>query len=233
MSQTKSGRYLRWYANGSAVGITRMKMLKPDLQQGLEKVIEAGNPDVVEYVKKVPETTLQLDYNVISYDQLAKAMGQTVGVGGIGEVPALPDNFDIIERMITPGTEGTANETYQGYVLYQLVQTEKEAWDAEVDKLYAVNITAKCKKPRRFVGVSGVNFDKFTGNGVLTSFVLANKARQLSDGFYTCRVESPLQTYLKETVDFTVASTSSTTTLNFTTAPASSTAVNILSISVS
>lgn len=233
MSQTKSGRYLRWYANGSAVGLSRMKSLKPDVQKGLDKVVEAGNPDVVEYVKKVPETTLALDYNVISYDQLAKALGQTVGVGGIGEVPDLPDNFDLVERMITPGTEGTTTETYQGYVLYQLVQTEKESWDAEVDKIYSVNISAKCKRPRRFVGINGVNFDKFTGNGSTTAFTLANKARQLADGYYTCRVEAPFSNYLKETVDYTVASTASTTTLTFATAPASSSVQNILVISVS
>lgn len=228
--QVKTGRYLRWYAQGSAVGITRMKMLKPDRQQGLDKVIEAGNPDVVEYVKKVAETSLQLDYNVINYDQLAKAMGQVIGVGGVGEVPVLPDNFDIVERLITPGTEGTTSEAYLGYVIYQQCMIEKDSWDAEVDKLYAVNLTAKCRNPRRFVGINGIQFDKFSGTGVQTAFILTQRVpRVLADGYYTIRVEAPLTTVVKETVDFTVASTSSNTTLNFVVAPASATN-NVLAI---
>lgn len=230
----KTGRYLRWYANGSAVGITRMKALKPDLQQGLEKVIEAGNPDVVEYVKKVAETTLTLDYNVINYSSLALALGQTIASGtsgSAGEVPSLPDNFDIVERMITPGTEGTASETYMGFVVYQQIMVEKEAWDSEVDKLLAVNISAKCRKPRRFVGINGIQFDKFSGNASTTAFTLTQKVpRTNSDGNYTIRVETPFSTVLREAVDFTVASTTSTTTLNFGVAPASSSTPNILAI---
>lgn len=231
--QVKSGRHLRWYANGSPVGISRMKMLKPDTSRGLDKVVEAGNPDVVEYVKKVPETSLTLDYNVINYAQLALALGQSIGFDGTntsGEVPDLPDNFDIVERMIVPGTEGTSNEQYQGFVIYQGIASEKDTWDAEVDKLVSVNLSAKCRRPRRFININGIAFDRFTANGATTAFTLANKARRNADGYYTIRVEAPLSIVLKETIDYTVASTSSSTTLTFAIAPASSSVPNVLSI---
>jgi hypothetical protein len=234
--QVKSGRYIRWYANGLAVGLTRMSSVKPEKSTKLEAVKEAGNPDLVEYVKGIPETSLSLTYNVIHYGQLAIAMGQTIGVGALastsaasGEVPDIPDNFDLVERMIVPGTEGTNNEQYQGFVLYQQVQVNKDAWDPEVDKLYSVNLSANCRTPRRFINVNGLQADRFTGNGVQTAFVLTNKVpRPLKDGYYTIRVEAPYSTVLRETVDYTVASTTSTTTLNFATAPASSTVPNVL-----
>lgn len=232
--QTQTGRNLRWYANGSAVGITRMKSLKPEKQQKLDTVTEAGNPDVVEYAKHVPETTLTLDYNVISVDQLAIALGQTVGA----EVPDIPDNWDIVEKHIVPGTEGTTTEAASGWTFYQGVMVEKESWDQEVDKLVSVSLSTKARSPRRFPaynaatkpnGINGLQPDKFTGNGSTSAFVLTQKAKQLKDGFYTIRVEAPIGGVpLKETIDYTVASTSSTTTINFTTPPASSSTPNVL-----
>jgi len=230
LSQVKGGRYLRWYANGNSVGISLAKMFKPDAQQGLEKVLEAGNPDVFEYFKKVPETTISFQYTVISYDQLYKALAggnePVASYSAPGEVPPLPDNWDIVERMITPGTEGTLNETYLGFVLYQGVQVEKESWDAEVDKVLAVDISAKCKRPRRYVGVAGIQFDTFKGNGSTTAFTLTYTPIAGQDGFKTARVETPMGTKLKETVDFTVAGS----TMTFTNAPASSATNNILAI---
>lgn len=236
--QTQTGRNLRWYAAGSAVGITRMKSLKPDRDQKLEAVKEAGNPDVAEYALMVPETSISLDYSVISIAQLQLALGLTVNA----EVPPLPTNFDIVEKHIQPGTEGTTTEVATGWALYQGVQVEKESWDQEVDKLVAVQITGKCRSPRRFVaynaatapnGIHGIVFDKFTGNGSTTAFVLSQKAAQLADGYYTIRSETPIGgVKLQETVDYTVASTSSTTTVTYTTAPASSTTPNILVVYV-
>lgn len=232
--QTKTGRNLRWYANGSAVGITRMKSLKPGRQQKLDAVLEAGNPDVAEYVKHVPETTLALDYNVISVDQLALALGQTVGA----EVPDIPDNWDIVEKQIVAGTEGTATEKAAGWTLYSGIMVEKEDWDQEIDKIISVAVSTKARNPRRFPaydavtrpnGINGLQPDKLTGNGSTTAFVLTQKAKLLKDGYYTLRVETPIGGVpLKETIDFTVGSTTSTTTLTFTTAPASSTTPNIL-----
>lgn len=232
--QTKTGRNLRWYANGTAVGITRMKSLKPSRQQKLDAVLEAGNPDVAEYVKHVPETTLALDYNVISVDQLALALGQVVGA----EVPDIPDNWDIVEKQIVPGTEGTTTELAAGWTFYQGIMVEKEDWDQEIDKMISVAVSTKARNPRRFPaynavtrpnGINGLQPDKLVGNGSTTAFVLTQKAKLLKDGYYTLRVETPIGGIpLKETIDFTVGSTSSTTTLTFTTAPASSTTPNIL-----
>lgn len=242
MATIKGGRYARWYANGSAVGIGLIKTAKSDISTPLEKVLEIGDPNIVEYYQKIPETTLSIAYSVISYAGLAAALGQTGISNGaantpvtttaafVGEVPALPSVFDVVERLITPGTEGTLTETYQGFCIYQNVQVEKESWDLEVDKVLAVDISGKCKRPRRFVNIAGIQFDKFTGNGSTTAYVLSQKARQLGDGYYTIRVETPLLTVLKETVDYTVGSTSSTTTVTFTVAPASATAANILTI---
>lgn len=232
--QTKTGRNLRWYANGQAVGITRMKSLKPDRQQKLDTVTEAGNPDVAEYAKHVPETSITLDYNVISVDQLAIALGQTVGA----EVPDIPDNWDIIEKQIVPGTEGTTTEQAAGWTFYQGVMVEKESWDQEVDKLVSVQISGKCRAPRRFPafnaatkpnGINGIQPDKFTGNGSTTAFVLSQKAKQLKDGFYTIRVETPIGGVpVKETIDYTVASSTSSTTVTFAVPPASSSTPNVL-----
>lgn len=228
MAQTKTGRQLRWYFNGATVGMGRMTMLKPDFQQGLDPVKEVGNPDIVEYALKVPETTLQLAYNVINKAQLAKALGQTVGIGGVGEVPNIPESFDIVERRLKAGTEGSTAEVVEGYTLYQGVQVEKEAWDQEVDKLVAATISAKCRRPRDFEGINGILFDKFTGNGVLTAFVLTQKSIKDQYGFLTLRAETPLLSVLREGVDYTTASTSSNTTVTFNVAPASSTVPNIL-----
>jgi hypothetical protein len=237
MAQTKSGRNLRWYFQGSAVGMGRMTMLKPDVAQGLDAVKECGTPDVVEYVLKVPETSIQFGWNVINKAQLANAMGQTsgglnsaggVGGSGVGEVPSIPQSFDVVERRIKAGTEGTTGEVVEGYTIYQAVQVEKKAWDQEVDKLVGASINGKCREPRDFEGINGIAFDKFTPNGVLTAFVLTHKSIQHKDGLLTIRGEFPLGTVLKEGVDYTVASTSSSTTCTFSPAPASSAVPNIL-----
>lgn len=228
MSQTKSGRNLRWYFQGQTVGMGRMTMLKPDVDQGLDPVKEVGNPDVVEYVLKVPETSVQFGYNVINKGQLAKAMGQTIGINGVGEVPDLPQQFDIVERRIKPGTEGTTTEIYDGYTLYQQVAVDKKSWDQEVDKLIGASISGKCRSPRDYEGINGIAFDSFTGNGVLTTFNLVHKSIANKDGTLTVRAETPLLTVLKEGSDYTTASTSASTSVTFGTAPGSSTVANIL-----
>lgn len=239
MSQTKSGRNLRWYFQGQAVGMGRMTMLKPDISTGLDAVKEVGNPDIIEYVQKVPETSYQFGYNVINKAQLAKAMGQTVGGldsaggtggSGVGEVPSIPQLFDIVERRIKPGTEGTTSEVVDGYTVYQSIAVEKSSWDQEVDKLVGASVSGKGRSPRDFEGINGISFDTFIPNGVLTIFTLVHKSIQHKDGKLTIRVENPLGTVLKEGSDFTTASTSSTTSLTFGTAPASTTAASILAL---
>ena len=224
MALTKSGRNLRWYFQGSAVGMGRMTMLKPDLSQGLDAVKEVGNPDIIEYVLKVPETSINFGFNVINKKQLALAMGQSVGIAGVGEVPFIPENFDVVERRIKPGTEGTLSEVYDGYSIYQYVQVEKQSWDQEVDKLVSGSVSGKCRRPRDFEGINGIQFDKFNGTGAQTTFPLTQKSIANADGTLTIRVESPIGTELKYGVDFTVASTSSSTAITFTNAPASTTA---------
>lgn len=240
----KSGRNFRYYLNGLPVGtaggkvLARVKMMKPDTQRGLDKILEVGNPNVVEYVKKVPETSLTIDYSVIDYTQFAVAAGQSIGTDGVntsalssGEIPDFPDNFDIIERMIVPGTEATANEQVQGYVIYQGISLEKDMFDVEVDKLASFNLTAKCKRPRRFTNVNGINTDRLTGTGVQTAFVLSQVVKRANaDGFYMIRVEAPFTFVNAEGTDFTVASTSSSTTLNFVIAPPTSVNPNILAV---
>lgn len=199
--QSKTGRHFRWYANGLTIGLSLVKSLKPDRSMPLESVVQCGNGDVFEYAQKVQETSLTLDYTLISYDQLAKAMGQTVA----NEIPDLPQNVDIVEKMIVAGTEGNSNETAQGYAFYGRVQFEKESFDIEADKLVSVNLTAKCKKPRRYPGANGIQYDKFTGNGVTSTFALTkNSVRQGADGYWTIRGEYPLGTALTEGQDYTV-----------------------------
>lgn len=231
MAQTLTGRQLRWYFQGQAVGMGRMTSLKPDTSQGLDPVKEAGNPDIVEYVKKVPETSLSLGYNVFSKGQLALALGQGLGPtgsGSVGHVPDLPDNMDVVERRIKPGTEGTTAEVITGYTLYQKVMVEKDSYDEEVDKIVSRSLSAKCAKPLDFEGINGVAFDKFTGNGVLTAFVLTHLSAGLSNGRLSIRAESPFQTFLKEGSDYTASSSASTTTITFNTPPASSAVPNVL-----
>lgn len=230
MAQTKSGRNLRWYFNGQTVGMGRMTSLKPDVDQGLDAVKEVGNPDVIEYVLKVPETSIQFGYNVINKKQLALAMGQTVGINGVGEVPSVPQSFDIVERRIKPGTEGTTSEVYDGYTIYQAVAVEKKSWDQEVDKLIGASVSGKCRTPRDYEGINGIQFDNLTGNGVLTTFTLTKKSIANQDGTLTIRAESPYFTVLKENTDYTTASTSASTSVTFNTAPASSAVANILVI---
>lgn len=230
-----TGRNIRWYANGQPVGISRMKMLKPSSTTGLDRVLECGNPKTVEYVKKVPETSIMFDLNVLSYRQLAVALGQTIGLDGtgVGEVPPLPDNFDIVERLISPGTEGTTAEVVFGYAIYQGIQVEKDDFDQEVDKLISRSVTAKAASVRRFDGVNGIQFDKFIGDGATVSFPLTKKTRQNADGLFTVRVENPLGFILAENFNYTVsAPTASTSAITFTTAPASSTAISILAVYV-
>lgn len=229
--QTLTGRNLRWYFQGSSVGMSRVTQLKPDVTQGLDPVKECGTPDVVEYALKVPETSLTFAYSIISKKQLALAMGQTLSNGSSGEVPDIPTNFDIVERRIQPGTEGLLNgEVVTGYTVYQLCQVEKQSWDQEVDKLIASNLSVKCRHPRDYEGINGIVFDKFTGNGSTTAFVLSQRSIPNKDGTLILRGETPLGTVLKYGSDYTVASTSSTTTVTFTTAPASTTTPNILAL---
>lgn len=246
MAQTLSGRNLRWYFQGSVVGMGRVTMLKPDLQIGLDAVKECGTPTVLEYVPKVPETTINLGYNLISKYQLAAAMGQVLGgtdaslgstaapgaIVNVGEVPSIPQQFDIVERRIKPGTEGTTGEIVNGYSIYQNVAVEKESWDQEVDKLVGVDISGKCKAPRDYENINGISFEKFVPNGVLTAFVTAHKPVQGKDGLNTIRVEAPIGTTLREGTgaDYTTASTSSSMTITFAVAPASSTANQVLAI---
>lgn len=242
MAQTLSGRNIRWYFQGSPVGMSRVTMLKPDISQGLDPVKEVGNPSVVEYVLKVPETSISFGYNMISKAQFAAALGQSVGgsnasggvtpgageVLGAGEVPAIPQSFDVVERRIKPGTEGTTAEVITGYTIYQGVQLEKQSWDQEVDKLISVDISGKCRSPRDYENINGIQFDKFTGNGSTTAFISTFRPYMGADGFLTIRTEAPLGTVLKEGADFTVASTSSSMSMTFAVAPASSTVPNIL-----
>jgi hypothetical protein len=227
--QTKSGRYVRSYFNGTNVGLARMKSLKPDISTPLDPVMELGNPNVAEYVPKVAMTTLTFEYMVISYGQLAKALGITYGSssananainGVVGEVPPIPSSFDIVERLIRPGTEKTANEVYYGYVLHQRILIEKETWDQEADKVISVNITAKSVAPRRYEGINGIKFDPFTGNGSTTAFILSQRAVPGYDGYQTVRADvgGGVST-LFEGFDYTAASTSSNTTVTFNTAP--------------
>lgn len=227
--QTKSGRYVRSYFNGTNVGLARMKSLKPDISTPLDPVMEMGNPAVVEYVPKVAQTTLTFEYMVISYGQLAKALGIQYGSstananainGLVGEVPPIPSSFDIVERLIKPGTEKTANEVYYGYVLHQKILIEKETWDSEADKVISVNISAKSVAPRRYEGINGIIFDKFTGNGSTTAFVLTNRAVPGADGYNTVRADTGNGVNsLYEGFDYSAASTSSNTTVTFNTPP--------------
>lgn len=231
MAQTLTGKQLRWYFQGQAVGMGRVTMLKPDTSTGLEAVKECGAPRIVEYVKKVPETSLNFGYNVFSKGQLRKAMGLGLGPSGnaaSGHVPALPDNMDIVEKRFLPGTEGTNNEVLLGVTLYQKVMVEKDTYDQEVDKIVGRSITAKCDLPYDFEGINGIAFESFVGNGVLTNFVSAHSSVGLEGGYLTIRVESPLQTFLKENADYTTSKTASTTTVAFTSAPASGNAILIV-----
>lgn len=233
--QTKTGRHFKWYFNGVAVGMSLVKSLKPERSLPLEAVMQCGSGDVFEYAQKVQETSLTLDYTMISYSQLAQAAGQTV----VNEVPDLPTNMDIVEKMIVAGTEGTANEQAQGWAIYQRVQFEKEGFDIEADKVTAVNLSAKCKRPRRYPGANGIQFDNFTGNGVKTAFQLTkNSVRQGADNFWTIRAEYPLGTVLQEGVDYStsvgsvsngVAASASINFLN-SVVPASSATANILAV---
>src|SRR5580692_5651852 len=112
--KTLTGRNIRWYFNGKAFAMSRVTSLKPDVNQGLDKVIECGDPNIIEYAKKVPETSLSLGFTIINKAQLAVAVGQSLSVSStVGEVPTLPDNIDIVERRIQPGTEGTTSEVVQ------------------------------------------------------------------------------------------------------------------------
>lgn len=197
--QTKTGRHFKWYFNGQVVGMSLVKSLKPERSLPLEAVNQCGSGDVFEYAQKVQETSLTLDYTLISYSQLATAAGQTV----VNEVPDLPTNMDIVEKMIVAGTEGTATEQAQGWAIYQRVQFEKEGFDIEADKVTAVNLSAKCKRPRRYPGANGIQFDTFSGNGVKTSFQLTKTTvRQGADAFWTIRAEYPVGTVLQEGVDY-------------------------------
>lgn len=227
--QTKTGRNIRWYFNGQSVGMSRVMHLKPDTTQGLDPVKECGNPNIVEYALKVPETSLAFGYSVISKKQLALAMGQTLSNGTTGEVPNLPTGFDVVEKRIVPGTEGTTTESIDGWTIYQGVQVEKVNFDQEVDKLISAAISAKCIAPRDFEGINGIVFDQFAGNGSTTTYTLAHRSIPLKDGTLVIRVESPIGTTLKfgTGADYTTASTSSTTSVTFGTAPASSSTNNI------
>ncbi|GAC1315212.1 MAG: hypothetical protein NVSMB14_15240 [Isosphaeraceae bacterium] len=237
MAQTKSGQNLRWYFAGSTVGMGRMTMLKPATSRGLETVREAGNDDVVEYVSKVPETTVSFGYNVINKKQWSLALGQTLSASGglTGAVPEIPSNFDCVERRIKDGTANTYNslgqslEVVEGYTIYQLCQWEKDDYDQEVDKIVARSLSAKCKRPVNFEGINGIVFDKFTGDGVTKTFALSKGPTvPLATGQLTIRAESPFQNYLLEFRDYTASSTSSTTSVTFANAPASATSPNVL-----
>jgi hypothetical protein len=243
MAQTLSGRNLRFYFNGSAVGMGRVSMLKPDLQIGLDAVKEVGTPTVLEYVPKIPETSLSMGYALINKAQLALAMGQQIGAldstlgitpgsgtPNVGEVPSIPQSFDVVERRIKPGTEGSQAEVITGYTIYQAVAVEKQSWDQEVDKLVAVDISGKCKAPRDYENINGIQFDRFVGNGSTTAFITTHKPIMGKDGYLTIRSESPYLTVLKEGSDYTVASTASNATVTYAVAPASSTAQNTLII---
>ncbi len=227
--QTKSGRHVRAYFNGTNVGLARMKSIKPDISTPLDPVMELGNPNVAEFVPKVSQTTLTFDYMVISYGQLAVALGLTYGSsssnpnainGVVGEVPRIPSTYDIVERLIKPGTEKTSTEVYYGYTIYQKILIEKETWDEEADKVISVNISAKCIPPRRYEGINGIKFDAFTGNGSTTAFVLTSRAVPGADGYNTIRADvGGGNTSLNEGFDYTSASTSSNTTVTFNNAP--------------
>lgn len=233
--QTKTGRHFKWYFNGSAVGISLVKSLKPERSLPLETIMQCGSGDVFEYAQKVGETSLSLDYTLISYSQLAIAAGQTV----VNETPDLPTNMDIVEKMIVAGTESTANEIAQGWAIYQRVQFEKEGFGIEADKAVAVTLSAKCKRPRRYPGANGIQFDQFAANGVKTSFKLTQATvRQGADSFWTVRVEYPTGTVLQEGIDYStsvsgvvsgVAASASVLFLNGV-VPASSATSNILAI---
>lgn len=232
---TKTGRNIRWYFNGKAFAMSRVMSLKPDITQGLDPVKECGNPAIIEYAKKVPENALSLEHSIINKAQLAVAMGLNLSVSATtGEVPNLPDNIDIVERRIKPGTELTTTEVVDGYTIYQGVMIEKQAWDQEVDKLITSTINAKSIAPRDFEGINGIVFQNFTGDGSTTAFVVASHSafNMLKDGTMAIRVESPIGTVLRygSVNDYTTASTSSTTTITFVVAPASSSVVNILAV---
>jgi len=230
MAQTLSGQNLRLYLQGSAVGFGRATTAKPDVSRGTDPVKQLGSDDVVEYVPKIKEATFAVDYSVINKKQLAVALGQAIGQlgNGIGEVPQWPDNIDVVERRIKPGTEGTTSEIYTGYSLYQKWMIEKDAYDEEVDKIVVRQLSGHCATPIDYEGNNGIQFDRFTGNGVQTAFVLTKYSIGRANGYLTIRAESPYQTFLTEGVDYTTASTSSTTTVTFGTAPASSTVNNVL-----
>lgn len=234
--QTLTGRNIRWYFNGQAVGMARVMNLKPDVTQGLDAVKGCGNPNIIEYALKVPETSLSFQYAVISKKQLALAMGQTLSNGSTGEVPDPPTNFDVIEKRIVPGTEMTVaigsslGEQISGWTIYQGVQLEKKSWDQEVDKIITSTINAKCLAPRDFEGINALQYDKFIGNGSTATFVLSHYSVPLKDGTLVIRIESPIGTPLVfgASADYTVASTSSTTSVTFAVPPASSTSNNVL-----
>ena len=229
--QTKSGRNARLYFNGTQVGLSRAMSFKPEITTGLDPVKELGNPDIVEYVPKVAETSVTFEYAVITYGQLAKALGIVYGTaaaggalnapnGVVGEVPPIPSSFDVVERLILPGTEHTQNEIYVGFALHQRVTIEKEAWDTEVDKLIMVNVSAKSKRPRRYEGITDIKFDNFSATGSQTAFVLSNKAIPGADGYQTVRADVQAGAIsLYEGFDYSAASTSSNTTVTFNTAP--------------
>jgi hypothetical protein len=231
--KTLTGRNIRWYFNGKAFAMSRVTSLKPDVTQGLDKVLECGNPRIIEYAKKVPENAISLGFTIINKAQMAVAMGQSLSVTSTtGEVPPIPDNIDIVERRLQPGTEGTLSEVVQGYTLYEGVMIEKKAWDQEVDKLLAATVSAKSAEPRDFEGINAVVFENKTGNGSTTAFVIASSSayNMLADGSLLIRAESPLGTVLRygQFNDYTCASTSSTTTVTFAVPPASSSVPNIL-----
>lgn len=227
-TQTKSGRNYRAYFNGVNVGLGRMQTGKYDKSSPLITVKELGNPNVAEYVPGINEGSITLDYMLISPGQLVKALGISYGSttssvtaidGVVGEVPDIPGSFDIVVRLISPGTEGTANEVYLGYDLYQGVQIEKESWDLSVDKPVAVNLSAKCLPKRAYEGNNGVAFDSFSATGSQTAFVLSHRSIPGKDGYLTVRADLANGTSLREGFGYTTASTSSNTTVTFGTAP--------------
>jgi hypothetical protein len=233
--KTLTGRNIRWYFNGKAFAMSRVTSLKPDVTQKLDKVVECGTPHIIEYAKGVPENAISLGFTIINKAQMAVAMGQSLSVTSItGEVPPLPDNIDIVERRLQPGTEGTTSEVVQGYSLYQGVMVEKKAWDQEIDKLISATVSAKSSEPRDFEGINAIVFQNFTGDGSTTAFLLASHSafNFLADGTLIIRAEAPLGTVLRygSNNDYTAASTSSTTTITFNVAPASSSVPNILTV---
>lgn len=228
-TQVKNSKHMSFFANGVAVGLARVQSVKSTTNQKLQTVAECGNPDVVEYSAGVRETDLSLAFLVFGLGQLAVALGlipESQALSYVGEVPAIPEKFDVVEKLIKVGTENTPGEVAEGFSIYQGIQVDKETFDTQIDKIVMSDITCKAKPPRRYMGAKAIPFDKFTGDGSLSTFVLTGTPMVGLDGNKTIRVENPLGIVLAEGTDYTVVGSGASPSLTFTNgAPASGTKV--------